>query len=585
MDRDLNDATQAVMRGFQGELEGLKNFGINRLELLKDMGKKGTTLTLESAQDLAKLQEAILSQLERKFSGGMETMMEKTKGRFSNLLDWFDKARKQMAEGGVMQGVGDALTIALNTMERLYNTGVFERIGKLLGDTLLEAVNKASGMLEGTLGRYNSIMDAADIYKQQTGKSVGFAEMVLTPNMSKIPAVREGAKRIGSGLKGVQANWNWPSELTPAAYSVGAMIMQGASDAEVESYIDQVAGWYGADRMSRGALPVWQAPWKTGPPKSAMTPEVEGEIQTNLDMLTDLSGGKQAERKKSRLTGGTQQLGVDAMLENLRLMLQMKGRGDSGKSMFDAIEQVPALAKSGWDSMRVAHSELIQAMIDDMDRLSTETVAKYGNMSGAGVGAFQAIKSTGVAAMTVLTAYVSKMIDHQVYSHQYLKNIATASAKQVVADAIRATGERWAAEAAISAKIAASAALSGNVAVMWDQGGRALAYGAGAALAFGTANIYESQASRLMNSAKDQFGSQLGSQNLDSGGTKTPSPVSTGGARIVEAGSAPQTVNFYVTVQYGGAVVYGLDGMRDAYNRELLPLIQESMANGQLRFA
>lgn len=149
MGKDVGDAVEAVADAQNGELERLKEFGINSAKLLAAGANQSSSggVANTTAEDKAALLRALEKVMVRDYGGGMANMMNTTKGALSNLTSNIFVLRA---------AIGDALAPSLKQIVG-WLTWTSQWVTKLSTDhpTLTRAVVMTGvgfALLAGTLG-------------------------------------------------------------------------------------------------------------------------------------------------------------------------------------------------------------------------------------------------------------------------------------------------------------------------------------------------------------------------------------------------------------------------------------------------
>lgn len=201
-------------------------------------------------------------------------------------------------------------------------------------------------------------------------------------------------------------------------------------------------------------------------------------------------------------------------------------------------------------------------------------LGSWERMSTTGQMAYKSIAAVGQTTTQVTSKIVAAALAGENMTRLKGLAVAKAVAAGAAAAVIRGLGDEAAKK---SAYYAAQALAHWGTPKMATDLAASAAFGA---LAGGAQAVASSIESRAMGNMDRQL--QGASRLPDAGGSI---PVSAGpnpGARAVQSGIAPSTINYNVIITYQGAVVYGDGGAGDFYRNEILPRLRESHAIGEL---
>lgn len=212
---------------------------------------------------------------------------------------------------------------------------------------------------------------------------------------------------------------------------------------------------------------------------------------------------------------------------------------------------------------------LEEVSITGMENISTATFHAYDTMKQAGVGGYAALMDA--ARRAGATESLSRV---------QVSEVAKYAAKATAASGIEALGQLAEKEAAFYAAKALGAAFTNPAAAVGY-----LAAAAGmAALSAGATMV----SSSIMAGAEREYGESLpGNGSAYGGGYGSTSGGSyTTGSRsslpITAQAAGPQNINYNIYVQHYGATVYGSGGVKELWDEELMPLLQDATSNGEI---
>lgn len=141
--KDLIQATEALIDAQTGELERLKEFGITKAMVTERANElwSGVQVVDKSGSitDLAKFNEALVDLMEEKYSGGMEKMANTTKGMWSTITgitkSALSKIMGMQEDGSVKAGslldlIRNKLQAVSEKMQQWQKDGTFDRLAE-----------------------------------------------------------------------------------------------------------------------------------------------------------------------------------------------------------------------------------------------------------------------------------------------------------------------------------------------------------------------------------------------------------------------------------------------------------------------
>lgn len=588
--RNITEATEALLGAAKGELEMLKRFGISKAELAREIGVEMKDLGMQTTEDLNALYDAAITVMQRKFGGGMEQLATSIDGKLSMITDAVYKARMKMAAGGLTEGLSAGLDLVLVKLDEMDRSGTFERIGDALGQTLYDAL----GMAEQFMERHGRTFDVAS-EAAKNGQRSGFSEYLLEPGLSAIQERRSSvtlARDVleemgissGGGVypmfgnrtpsRGVPAEMMTVDDaLIPYLDQAALILLQGGSEEDAKNAIRsgiralQVQAF---DEAARG-----------GSPRNYMK---QGRgAGGDLDLEVPQGFGRGAGERRPDQGGAT------ALLRPI--IAEEAASASPGGGWWDALIddsdenplfKVPEKLEEAWrPAVRNVLEEFREGTIsmqEAMEELGTSYGATWKGMARA-----------GAYAQRGLTQYVLQTFDSQAKGHIKLRDIGKAAAIGMVAGALEAYAELWRKKSSEAFLEAGFAAWKGN----WGAAAGYAKIGAGYALLAGTTGALGSVLDSKAQQAISGAGSMPSAPNFDestfdsdaagSGGTSRSGGASASpGARLVSAGSGSITNNYSVSVTYQGPVFFNESGLREWFQRDLLPLMQDAKAAGAL---
>lgn len=150
--KDLIQATEAIIDAQTGELERLKEFGIKKADIVEyAYNKMGQIQVVNNSGQITnqeKFNEAMLALMDEKFKGGMEKQATTLKGVWSTVTGVTKTALANIVgitnEGTIRQGsllevIKNNINDLGNLLMNLQNSGLFIKIGECLGSLVSKA--------------------------------------------------------------------------------------------------------------------------------------------------------------------------------------------------------------------------------------------------------------------------------------------------------------------------------------------------------------------------------------------------------------------------------------------------------------
>lgn len=138
MGRDVTDAAFAVAKATVGESERLKELGITS-RVLKEYGvtvNAAGAISAQTAEDVAKLEDAIAAVIGERFSGAIERFQTTWKGMTSNLEDFWTAFKRMIGEAGLFDAMKTMLKSFMDTLEEMKQSGTLQALAKTFSDLL-----------------------------------------------------------------------------------------------------------------------------------------------------------------------------------------------------------------------------------------------------------------------------------------------------------------------------------------------------------------------------------------------------------------------------------------------------------------
>lgn len=261
--KDLIQATEAIIDAQTGELERMKEFGIKKADIIQyaydHMGKIQVVNNKGQITNQEKFNEALLGLMDEKFKGGMEKQASTMKGLMSTVSGVLKSGMATMVgitdEGVIAQGslydiVKGKIKEVGDTLMKWQADGTFEKLGVSISNMFTGISSTASFIYQAFQGDINiSTFENCAKMLEQIGVSGETARQVITNIGIGVGAVRtfiQGAFNIAQNIYSyINSNWSTILPLimgiTAGFAAFKATMIIGA--AAIKAYNIGVAAW------------------------------------------------------------------------------------------------------------------------------------------------------------------------------------------------------------------------------------------------------------------------------------------------------------------------------------------------------
>lgn len=168
---ELEEVAQTIGMAAEGNLRGLRQYGVGQLDIVSKMGHEVRT---ETQKDIDDITSATIQLLEERMGGGMERFADTWDGMVGRLTRKWDEFKESIAQAGPLEAAKGILSAILGTADRLDGKieTLAETIGKTLADAMWDLAESIAGVLDILTGASKLNWEAV---QNRILLSVGFA--------------------------------------------------------------------------------------------------------------------------------------------------------------------------------------------------------------------------------------------------------------------------------------------------------------------------------------------------------------------------------------------------------------------------
>ena len=221
--KDLIQATEAIIDAQTGELERLKEFGIKKDDIVayayEKMNKTQVVNNKGQITNQEKFNEAMLALMDDKFKGGMEKQANTMKGLLSTISGIMKSGMATIVgvtndgtlkQGSLMETLKSKAKSVADTFVKWQQDGTFEKIGDLLSKSISQALKKFEQLKSWATDTYDTIK--AKVLENK-------------PLLDKIAHVVEDIKVKFINLKGGASTLDWLKDTALPKIADGVMFV------------------------------------------------------------------------------------------------------------------------------------------------------------------------------------------------------------------------------------------------------------------------------------------------------------------------------------------------------------------------
>jgi len=221
--KDLIQATEAIIDAQTGELERLKEFGIKKDDIVayayEKMNKTQVVNNKGQIINQQKFNEAMLALMDDKFKGGMEKQATTMKGLMSTISGVMKSGMATIVgvtndgtlkQGSLMETLKSKAKSVADTFVKWQQNGTFEKMGDLLSKSISQVLKKFEQLKSWATNTYDTIKTKV---------------LENKPLLDKIAYVVEDIKVKFSNLKGGASTLDWLKDTALPKVADGVMFV------------------------------------------------------------------------------------------------------------------------------------------------------------------------------------------------------------------------------------------------------------------------------------------------------------------------------------------------------------------------
>jgi hypothetical protein len=200
MGKNLTEVVNVIAMASEGNIRGLRRYGINAIDLQREMGHK---LKVDTIADLEDIGQAVLSIFEKSYKGAGEAADRSMGGMIKQLRNNWIAFKKEVADAGPFKAVKDILGAILEGVRTLLGSDEGQRAAQIIGKTIADLMYSAA---EALLTAARDVAQLAATVREfliRTGVVNGPEHAATGPELRAAPT---GVERIvGSMIRGITA--------------------------------------------------------------------------------------------------------------------------------------------------------------------------------------------------------------------------------------------------------------------------------------------------------------------------------------------------------------------------------------------
>jgi hypothetical protein len=200
MGKNIQEVVNVIAMASEGNIRGLRRYGIGALDLQRELGHK---LKTDTVADLEEIGQAVLSIFEKSYAGAGEAADRSLGGMINQLRNNWIAFKKEVSDAGPLKAAKDILGSILEGVRTLFGSDEGKRAAQIIGKTIADLMYEAALALMNIAREVAQLAASVREFLVHSGVIKG-AESVAVG--SELRAAPSGVERVvGSMVRGVLA--------------------------------------------------------------------------------------------------------------------------------------------------------------------------------------------------------------------------------------------------------------------------------------------------------------------------------------------------------------------------------------------